>query len=392
MAGCWDGARQTCRERPAHRPRPVADRVRRFAAFDPPEYLAWRPDAKLARAFRATLDADRERARVVRALSADHLLGLYAGLLRARLHDIQLKRWVRGGVISKAWLGTGEEATTVGPARALERGLDIVAPMIRNAAACCEMGMPIADMLRAYLATADSPSRGRDVHLGDLDHGVLQPISHVGDMVPVITGIALTFKLRAEGRVALTWVGDGTTKTAAAHEGMNFAAVQKVPAIFILQNNQVALGTRLDAHHVPKDFHDWPASYGIFGATFDGNNVLDAYAATKLAAERCRRGEGPVMLVGETFRMGGHATHDEAEARATFPDATFKAWGTRDPIGLYEEYLKEAGRTSRELEDVEKDVTSQMDGAAREALQSRERMPPGESALDGMYAAGRDST
>jgi TPP-dependent pyruvate/acetoin dehydrogenase alpha subunit len=365
--------------------------VRRFAAFDPPEYVAWKPDAKIVRAFRATLDADPERARVVRALSADDQLALYAGLLRARLHDIQLKRWVRGGVISKAWLGTGEEATTVGPARALERGVDVVAPMIRNAAACCEMGMPVADMLRAYLATADSPSRGRDVHLGDLAHGVLQPISHVGDMVPVITGIALTFKLRVEKRVALTWVGDGAAKTAAAHEGMNFAAVQKVPAIFILQNNQVALGTRLAAHHLPKDFRDWPASYGMFGATFDGNNVLDAYAATALAAARCRRGAGPVMLVGETFRMGGHATHDEAEARATFPDAVFKAWGKRDPVGLYEEYLKEAGRTSRELEDVEAEMTAHMDRAAREALQSGERAPAGESALGGVYA-GRDGS
>ena len=124
-----------------------------------------------------------------------------------------------------------------------DSGLDIVAPMIRNAAACCEMGMPIADMLRAYLATADSPSGGRDLHVGSFRHGVLQPISHVGDMVPVITGIALTFKMKREPRVALTWVGDGSTKTAAAHEGINFAAVQRVPAIFLIENNQVALGT-----------------------------------------------------------------------------------------------------------------------------------------------------
>jgi pyruvate dehydrogenase E1 component alpha subunit len=126
----------------------------------------------------------------------------------------------------------------------------------------------------------------------------------------------------------------------------------------------------------------------MFGATFDGNNVLDAYAATRLAAVRCRRGEGPVLLVGNTFRMGGHATHDEADARATFPDAVFKAWGTRDPVGLYEEYLKEEGRTSRDLEDVEAEATAQLDRATREALQSRTRVPLGESALDGVYAPG----
>ncbi|MGH7567905.1 MAG: thiamine pyrophosphate-dependent dehydrogenase E1 component subunit alpha [Gemmatimonadales bacterium] len=367
--------------------------MRRFPPFDPPEYVDWKPDLDLVRAFRKALAADPERAAIVGALSDDEYLGLYAGLLRARLHDIQLKRWVRTGVISKAWLGTGEEATTVGPVHALERsgksGPDIVAPMIRNAAACCEMGMTVADMLRAYLATGDSPSRGRDLHVGDVMRGVLQPISHVGDMAPVITGIALTFKMKGEPRVALTWLGDGATKTDAAHEGTNFAAVQRVPAIFIIQNNQVALGTRLDQHHLPGDFRDWPAAYGMWGAAFDGNNVLDAFAATRIAATRCRRGEGPAMLIAHTFRMGGHATHDEREARETFPDRLFQEWGRRDPIGLYEEYLKEEGWTAAELQAVEATVTAEVEGAAAEALASRDRMPAGTSALGGVYANGR---
>ncbi|HLZ46616.1 MAG TPA: thiamine pyrophosphate-dependent dehydrogenase E1 component subunit alpha [Gemmatimonadales bacterium] len=363
--------------------------MKRFPAFDPPEYVDWKPEPALVRGFRSTIESNVDRASIVAALTADSKLQLYRGLLRARLHDIELKRWVRTGVISKAWLGTGEEATTVGPVHALERGRDIVAPMIRNAAACCEMGMPIADMLRAYLATADSPSKGRDQHVGAWEHGVLQPISHVGDMVPVITGIALTFKLKGEPRVALTWVGDGSTKTAAAHEGTNFAAVQKVPAIFIIENNQVALGTRLDQHHLPPDFKDWPASYGIWGASFDGNNVLDAYAATRIAAERCRRGEGPALLIAETFRMGGHATHDEREARETFPPELFATWGKRDPIGLYEEYLKDEGAKAKTLVDIESEVTAEVEKAAQEALASRERMPAGESALKGVYANGR---
>jgi TPP-dependent pyruvate/acetoin dehydrogenase alpha subunit len=361
--------------------------MRRYAAFDPPEYLDWRPDPALVRQFRATIEADPERAVVVHALSLDDTLLVYAGLLRARLHDIQLHRWVKGGVISKAWLGTGEEATTIGPVHALERGTDVVAPMIRNAAACCELGMPVVDMLRAYLGTEDSPSRGRDLHVGAARYGVLQPISHVGDMVPVVAGAALSFALKGERRVALTWVGDGATKTAAAHEGTNFAAVQRVPAIFIVQNNQMALGTRLEQHHRPRDFRDWPASYGIWGAQVDGNNVLDAYAATRLAAARCRRGEGPAMLVAETFRMGGHATHDEREARATLPAELFAAWGKRDPIGLYEEYLKEEGRTAKELDAVEARVTAEVEQAAETALASRERMPPGATALEGVLAS-----
>jgi len=361
--------------------------VKRFPAFDPPEYVNWKPDPALVRGFRATIESDPERASIVSALTPDSKLQLYRGLLRARLHDIELKRWVRTGVISKAWLGTGEEATTVGPVHALERGKDIVAPMIRNAAACCEMGMPLSGMLRAYLATADSPSGGRDLHVGSMQYGVLQPISHVGDMVPVIAGIALTFKIKREPRVALTWVGDGSTKTAAAHEGTNFAAVQRVPAIFIIENNQVALGTRLAQHHLPADFKDWPASYGVWGAVFDGNNVVDAYAATRIAAERCRTGSGPALLIAETFRMGGHATHDEREARETFSPELFTKWGKRDPIGLYEEYLKEEGISAKVLGEAEREIAEQVERAAADALASRDKMPEGAKALEGVYAS-----
>jgi len=363
--------------------------VKRFPAFDPPEYASWQADPALVRVFRDTIERDPERRSLVDNLTQDDHRALYAGLLRTRLHDITLKRWVRTGVLSKAWLGTGEEATTVGPVHALERKHDVVAPMIRNAGAVIEMGMSIADALRAYLATGDSPSRGRDLHVGNLGRGVLQPISHVGDMVPVIAGIALTFKMKGERRVALTWVGDGSTKSAAAHEGTNFAAVQRLPAIFIVQNNQVALGTRLEQHHLPGTFADWAASYGVWGASFDGNNVLDAWAATRLAALRCRAGQGPALLVATTFRMGGHATHDEREARETFPATLFTEWGKRDPIGLYEEYLKEAGWSASELETVEAEVAGEIERAEAEALASRDRMPAGEAALVGIYANGR---
>ena len=362
--------------------------MNRYPAFDPPEYVAWQADPALVRAYRQTIESQPDRAALVAQLTQDELRALYAGLLRTRLHDIALKRWVRTGVISKAWLGTGEEAATVGPVHALRRDVDIVAPMIRNAGAVVEMGVPIADALRAYLATADSPSGGRDLHVGDLRAGVLQPISHVGDVVPVVAGLALAFKLKREPRVALTWVGDGSTKTAAAHEGTNFAAVQRLPAIFIVQNNQVALGTRLEQHHLPGTFRDWAASYGMWGLECDGNNVLDTWAATRLAADRCRAGLGPALLVAETFRMGGHATHDEREARETFPAKLFAEWGKRDPIGMYEEYLKEAGWTAAQLAEVEAQVVTEVERAEQEALGSRERMPAGDLALGAVYANG----
>ncbi|HET7585664.1 MAG TPA: thiamine pyrophosphate-dependent dehydrogenase E1 component subunit alpha [Gemmatimonadaceae bacterium] len=373
--------------------------MKRFPAYDPPEYVAWTPDPAVLKEYRATLRAHRDRAARVRALGESALLDLYAGMVRNRLVDVGLKRMVRQGVISKAWLGTGEEAVTIGPVHALRRGPasdgqwmgDVVAPMIRNSGACHEMGMPLADIFRAYMGTQDGPSRGRDGHYGDMAHGVLPPISHVGDVVPVVTGIALSFRLRGEDRVALTWIGDGSTKAGVAHEGLNFAAVQRASAIFIIQNNQVALGTRLEQHHAAAgngtSFADWPRAYGAWGGVCDGNNVLDTYALTALAAERCRDGAGPAILAAETFRMGGHATHDEAEARRTFPAELFEYWGKRDPIALYEEYLVGEGIARERLEEIERAVEGEVERAEAEALASRDgAMPVAEGAAVGVYA------
>lgn len=362
--------------------------MRRYAPYDPPEYISWTPDPELVAEYRKRLESNPERKAVVDGLDEEALLGLYEGLVRNRLHDLTLKRWVRQGVISKAWLGTGEEAVTIGAVHALERDRDVVAPMIRNAGACHEFGMPVEDLFRGYLGTADSPTGGRDLHVGDRSRGVIQPISHVADMVPVMTGVALAFQRRGQRRVALTWAGDGSTKTTAFHEGVNLAAVLKVPVIIIIQNNQVALGTRLDQHGAG-DFRAWPKMYGMAGAEADGNNVLDVYAATKLAADRARSGGGPTLMIVETFRMGGHATHDEAEARRTFPPELFEYWGRRDPIGLYEEYLVGEGIGRDVLEAIEARVTEEVDRAAELALASRDTaMPAPESAEFEGFSAG----
>lgn len=354
--------------------------MKRYPAFDPPEYVEWAPDRELVEAFGARIEERKERAAIVRRLDDDALLALYRDLLRTRLHDIALARWVRTGVLSKAWLGTGEEAVTVGSVGALDRSRDVVCPMIRNAGALHMMGMPLADMLRGYLATADAPGGGRDLHLGDRSIGVIRPVSLMGSSVPVMAGVALGFQRRGEPGVALTWAGDGATRTAAFHEGINFAAVRDLPLVVVIQNNQVALGTRLEQHGADT-MESIPAAYGLPAQEADGNNVLDVFAATTLAVERCRSGEGPVIVVAETFRMGGHATHDEREARATFPADLFRSWGRRDPIGTYEEHLVGRGMDRSRLEQVEAAVVEEIDRAAEEALRSKERVPPPESAL-----------
>ena len=379
--------------------------MKRHPAYDPPEYVAFEPDPEVMAEYRRTLRRDARRRRVIRALEAKDLLTLYEGLLRFRLHDITLKRWVRQGVLSKAWLGTGEEAVTIGAAFPLTPQ-DVVGPMIRNAGACSAMGMPVAQMLKAYLGTGDQITRGRDLHTGDPGLGVLPPTSLMGSFVPVFAGLGLAFRQRREKRVGLTWLGDGASRTGAFHEGVNLASVLRVPVIYVVQNNQVALGTAVGKHS-RGPLEALAGAYGIEGATCEGNNVLDVCAAATLLARRCRRGEGPFILTARTFRMGGHATHDEAEARALFSEEQFRYWGLRDPIGTYETYLVEDapcldGRArkgeaarraanARIVAEAEARVVAEVEAAEQEALESRRsRMPEPEDAVRGVYAEAGD--
>ena len=381
--------------------------VTRSAAYDPPEYVSWQPSEAVLREWNATLQASRARARIVDALEPRQHLDLYAGLVRNRLLDTSLKRWVMQGVISKAWLGTGEEAVTIGNVHALRRGPggDVVGPMIRNAGAYREMGLPMAAVFKSYLGTHDQRCKGRDLHIGDLELGLVAPISMVAALVPVCAGVALTFKLRREPRIALTWVGDGSVRSADFHEGMSFAAARGVPLVVVVQNNQIALGTRAEVH-TRASLDQLHLAYGVKGYRCDGNHVLDVYAATSQAVSDCRKGRGPVLLLANTFRMGGHATHDEAEARHLLPAALFRHWGERDPLGMYEAWLErselplEAGledapalpppgpaRRRAVLDHVAGRAAAEVEAAAAEALTSRARhMPDGADVDHGVYA------
>lgn len=361
--------------------------MKRHPAFEFPEYVDWQPDPEVMADWAARIEAVPERRAIIEALDDTALLGLYRGLVKARLHDIQLKRWVKQGVITKAWLGSGEEAVTVGGCAALGPE-DVVGPMIRNAAACIERGMPLLSCFAAYLGTTDSITGGRDLHIGDPEKGVIPPISHVADLVPVMAGCALAFKLRREPRVAMTWTGDGSTACGAFHEGMRMAAAARAPFICVVQDNQVALGT-----HGEVTFRGaFPAlgpAYGVHTIEMDGNHVLDCYAATRQAVDLCRAGDGPVLMVARTFRMGGHATHDEREARELFDDAMFRYWGLRDPVGTYETWLTGTrGVATETLEAIEREVDAEIEAAAAEAVARRESAAPDPATQrDGVYAS-----
>jgi len=350
--------------------------MRRHPGLDPPEYLEWHADPALAAEYEAALARSPERRRLIEGLDEAARLRFYAGMVRFRLHDYTLKRWVRRGVISKAWLGTGEEAVTIGAVHALEPGQDYVAPMIRNQGALHEMGMPLESLFAGYLGTAASPSGGRDGHVGDLARGVIAPISHVGDMVPVITGAALAFKQRREPGVALTWIGDGSTKTGAAHEGFNLAGVLKVPAIFIIQNNQVALGTRTDQHHAG-DFAAWGDMYGMECTMVAGNNVLEVYGAVRHAADRARAGNGPFLLEFTTYRFRGHSMGDPERYRK---QDEVKRWQENDPIGIFRKHLVDGKlATSKVLDEVDGKVMDEVE----QAVQFAEASP--EPTLEALY-------
>ena len=253
---------------------------------------------------------------MVGQLATDRLLDLYRDLLLTRLQDIGLKRWVRQGVISKAWLGVGEEAVTVGCVAALNRGRDVVIPMIRNAGASHMMGLPLVHGFTSYLATADSPSAGRDFHYGDIARGVIQPVSHMGTSRAGRgrRGPGLQEPRRGPDRAHLG--GDGATRTAACHEGLVVASRLGVPRDRRDSEQQVALGTRVDQHGAGRP-EDIPAAHGIAPAhlrrqqrarPLRGHHPGQETVRARATARRARRGDLP---------HGGHATHDEREARGT---------------------------------------------------------------------------
>ena len=356
--------------------------MKRFPAFEFPEYIDWQPDSEIQTQFHQKAISFLEQ----QPVSNDFLLRLYEQLLLSRLHDIQLKRWVKQGVISKAWLGAGEEAVTIGMCAALEQG-DVVGPMIRNAGALISRGMPMQVCLEAYLGTTNTIAQGRDLHIGDPTLGIIPPISHVGDILPVMAGFALSFKLRKQAQVAITWTGDGSTATGIFHEGMRVASSLGVPLISVIQDNQVALGTLCKVHNQGA-FKAFAEVYGIPCFEVDGNHVLDCYFTTLKARQFAIAHQKPVLIVAKTFRMGGHATHDEKEARRLFSDDVYAYWGKKDPIGCYETWLQTHRKIELStLQQIENQCLALVDQSAAQAQASKFTHAPKPDQLTvGVYA------
>jgi pyruvate dehydrogenase E1 component alpha subunit/2-oxoisovalerate dehydrogenase E1 component alpha subunit len=274
----------------------------------------------------------------------------------------------------------------VASAYALQRGRhqDFLSPLIRNLGSLLVMGAQPIQILRQYMAKEQSPTRGRElnVHFGDLELGYLGQISHLGDMVPVMAGITLTFKMRREPRVGLVYIGDGGTSTGAFHEGLNFAAVLRCPLVVIGEYNHYAYTTPPEKQYAVKDLADKAKGYGIPAVTVDGNDVLAVYEATKYAVDRARLGKGVHFIEVKTFRRKGHAEHDD---QSYVPKAELEAWAKNDPVDRYVKQMLEAGwAEEQDLKDIDDDVREEIDQATDACMD--EPFPAGESALLGVYA------
>ncbi len=282
-------------------------------------------------------------------LSSEQLLELYRFVKMTRMFDeitVRLKRQSKltGGVFTSL----GQEATAVGTAFALEKQ-DFIAPLIRDIGAVFVKGITPREIFASYLGRANAPNRATDVqfHFADLEKGFIGPISHLGDMIPVMTGVLLASRMRKEDRVAVAYLGEGASSTGAFHEGVNFAAVQKLPLITIIENNGYAYSTPTGNQCAAENFVDKAIGYGILGLQCDGNDIIACYETMKIAVEHARKGNGAVLLEVLTYRRKGHAEHDN---QSYVPEGEIEFWArNNDPIDRYERFLT-TGKIASEVE------------------------------------------
>ena len=312
-------------------------------------------------------------------LSKEQQLELYRFLKLTRLFDektVAMKRQSKltGGVFTSL----GQEATAVGTAYALE-SKDFIAPLIRDIGACFVKGIEPRTIFLQYLGRGTAPSRATDVqfHFADLEKGFVGPISHLGDMVPVMAGVLLAARMKGEDRVAVAYLGEGASSTGAFHEGINFAAVQSLPLITVIENNGYAYSTPTRNQAACEAFVDKAVGYGIKGYSVDGNDVLACYEVMREAADYARGGGGAVLLEAHTYRRKGHAEHDN---QSYVPDGEIAWWAEHnDPVTRYERYLMEGGAaTAEELEATAKEIKAFLNSEAEWAEAQPE--PSAESA------------
>jgi TPP-dependent pyruvate/acetoin dehydrogenase alpha subunit len=295
-------------------------------------------------------------------LKPEQLLELYRYLKLTRLVEERLVNLYRQTkVVGGVFRSLGQEATAVGSAYALQPR-DFITPLIRDLGAVLVKGIRPREIFAQYMAKAWGPSGGHDlnIHFGDLEKGFIGPISHLGDMIPVMTGVLLAARMQKKPTVAIAYIGDGGMSTGAFHEGLNFAAVQRLPLIVVAEYNHYAYSTPTSLQTAVKDLAEKAAGYGIPAHIVDGNDVIACYEVTKRAAEFARRGGGAVLIEAKTYRRKGHAEHDD---QRYVPSGEIEWWEAHnDPIDRYERFFTETGvADKKKLEDITTDVAREID-------------------------------
>ena len=320
-------------------------------------------------------------------LTREQYLELYYFLrLNRELEEQMVRLFRQNKIVGGLYPSLGQEAISVGTAYALAPG-DWIAPMIRNIGALLVRGFKPRDVLTQHMARYTSPTRGKDgtSHFGDLKtRHVVSPTSVLGDLIPIMTGIAMAGRYLGQKIVTMTWIGDGGTSTGVFHEGLNLAAVQKAPFVLIVENNQWAYSTPVEKQSGLKDLADRARAYGIRSEIVDGNDIVSVVTTTRDAVEYARAGNGPVLVEAKTMRMLGHAQHDAAEY---VPKAMREEWKRRDPIDRFEKLLTEKkfwdAKTKKEIDErIAREIRADVEFAENSPF------PPPETAAEGLYCEG----
>lgn len=305
-------------------------------------------------------------------LSDQEVLEMYETMLLARKVDERMWLLNRSGKIPFVVSCQGQEAAQVGAAFALDRTKDYVLPYYRDLGVVLAFGMTARDIMLSGFAKAEDPnSGGRQMpgHYGQKKNRIVTQSSPVTTQVPHAAGIALAGKMEKKDFVTFVTFGEGSSNQGDFHEGVNFAAVHKLPVIFMCENNQYAISVPIEKQLGNPRVSDRAIGYGMPGVTVDGNDPLAVYEVVKEAADRARRGEGPTLIETLVYRFTPHSSDDDDHYRAQEEVKTAKE---KDPVVLFSRYLKEAGLLDGEKE---KEIDARVMQTVNEATDYAEKAP-----------------
>ncbi len=306
----------------------------------------------------------------------------HMSLMREVEDRIERKLYRQGKIVGGVYVGRGQEAICVGAGLVAEKD-DILFPSHRDLGLYFIRGVHPRQVFAQYMGRLGGLTRGRDgnMHMGDLRLKIVAIISAMAASVPVAAGAAFALRYKGTRNAAFVFFGDGATSRGDWHEGINLAAVQKVPLILVCNNNQYAYSTPLDKQMACRNVADRAPGYGIPAEIVDGNDVFAVYEATRRAADHAREGRGPYLIECKTFRMTGHSAHD---AGSYVPEHLWKEWAAKDPIHQLQNTMISRRWSDRtELDNVQAKIRAEVDAALEWAEQSPH--PDPSELLDNVY-------